>query len=126
MDWVAVLGWGYNFRLGSFPLPPADEEEEKCKEKQNKYYVRISGGLQGYERVFYVPIRPTTTPTRVPANGCEVKPLEIPCAAPAPVGLALEELEAAPAFPLPCCVAVMLGGVVETEVRSVVLIAVDF
>jgi hypothetical protein len=43
-----------------------------------------------------------------------------------PVELALEELEAAPAFPLPCCVAGMLGRAVETEVRSVVLIAVDF
>jgi hypothetical protein len=82
--------------------------------------------LKGYESVFYVPTRPTTTPTKVPANGWEVKPFEIPCAATAPVGLDLEELEAAPAFPLPCCVAVMLGGVVETEVRSVVLIAVDF
>jgi hypothetical protein len=88
--------------------------------------VRISWRLKGYESVFYVPTRPTTTPTRVPANGCEVKPLEIPCAATTPVELALEELEAAPAFPLPCCVAVMLGGAVETEVRSVVLIAVDF
>jgi hypothetical protein len=39
LDWVAVLGWGYNVRLWHFPLPPTDEEEEKCKEKQNKYYV---------------------------------------------------------------------------------------
>jgi hypothetical protein len=42
LGWIAVLGWGYNVRLWHSSLSPADEEEEKCKEKQNEYYMRIS------------------------------------------------------------------------------------
>ena len=82
--------------------------------------------MKRYERAIYVLTRPTTTPTRVPANGWEGAPLEMPCAPAMPVELAFEEPEDTPAFPLPCCVAVILAGLVKTEVRSVVLIAVDF
>lgn len=84
---------------------------------------RDSAGVMGMNgRAVCLPTRAITTPTKVPAKGCAVVPLDIPCAPDRPVEVDLTELEGVPTFPLPCWVGEMP---VTTEVRSVVLIPVD-
>jgi hypothetical protein len=86
------------------------------------YYESCYGGIIAMNhRTGCIPTRAITTPTKVPANGCAVVPLDIPCAATMPVELVRELLEDVPIFPLPFCVGEMP---VTAEVSKVVLIAI--